>query len=166
MLCLKKKGYALINTIIITSLIVTLSCFMFKLIQNNIEQSSMCYIDDDIFSVETHEEDALCSFMKILNKKFKNIPKNTDLYDIEDTDDINEEKDPASLFEESFEEKSHNNILMYNKERDKLILKVTGSADAVRVRELKYIIKNNKIVLIPTAYFYDTNSKNGDSEYV
>lgn len=166
MLYLKKKGSALINTIIITSLIMTVSCFMFKLIQNNIELSAMCYMDDDVFSVNACEEDALRSFMKILNKKLNNMPETSELHEGEDTGDIYEGKDPRSLFDESFEEKSYNSTLIYDKSRDNLILKIIGDANSVRIRQLKYIIKNNKILLIPTSYFYDTNSKNGDVEQV
>ena len=52
MLYLRKKGFALINTIIIISLITTLGCFMFKLLISNRAMEAMYYVDEDIFTVD------------------------------------------------------------------------------------------------------------------
>ncbi|MGN0143926.1 MAG: hypothetical protein ACI398_03015 [Clostridium sp.] len=158
MLRLKKKGFALINTIIITSLMMTLSYLMFSIIKNNIEITSIHYIDDDIFSMNDYEEDVLCDFMKILNKRVNNLNKISESDDIDIGDNSNAEKRCDNLFDQSFEEKNNGNTLIYDKSKDKLIVKISSEFNSLRIRELKYRIEDDKVILIPTSYFYDTNN--------
>ena len=182
MLYIRKKGFALINTIIVTSLIMTLSCLMFRLIINNSDFLSMNYIDDDIFSINSIEEEIIYDFMNILNIKSQNMQEGfenvkSDLTNEECIKDVYEEQNydgniddsmensqnnqynPSIIFEDDFEEKSQENLLIYGKSENKLILKIPGEYDLVRIRELRYVIKENKILLIPTSHFYETNSK-------
>ena len=182
MLYIRKKGFALINTIIVTSLIMTLSCLMFRLIINNSDFLSMNYIDDDIFSINSIEEEIIYDFMNILNIKSQNMQESfepvksyltngedikyvyegqNDEGNIDDNKEIsqNNQYNASIIFEDDFEEKSKDNLLIYDKSENKLILKIPGKYDLVRIRELRYIIKENNILLIPTSHFYETNSK-------
>lgn len=152
MLRVKKKGFALINTMIIASIMLSLSCLMFKIIENNIEFTGIHYLDDDIFSVDAYEEEVLCDFMKILNKRISSSNINSQ--------ENYSDEESYNLFEESFEEENHENVLMYDKNKDKLKLKTLREFDSVRVRELRYRMEDNKVILIPTSHFYDTNSEN------
>lgn len=181
MLHLRKKGFALINTIIIISLVTTLGCFMFRLIKNNREMASIYYIDDDMFSIDADEEEIIYEFMKILNKKNENIQFNMNEKKEENNDEYEEEKktyadenvnetgdsvisssdkedDYRCLFDADFEEENKGNKLSYNKADDRLILKINGEYDFLRIRELKYVIKGEKIILIPTPNYIDTNT--------
>ena len=159
MLHLSKKGFVLINTIIITSLIMTLSCVMFSLMKNNRDISDMYYVDNDIFSVSNDEEEIIYDFMNKLNAKTEKVQEDITSdanvkYENSDKEDI---YDINMVFQKDFEEKINQNILVYNKKKDNLIIKIPGEYDSVRIRELKYIIKENKIMLIPTSYYFDTN---------
>lgn len=152
MLCVKKKGFALINTMIIVSIMLSLSCLMFKIIQNNIDFTEIQYLDDDMFSVDAYEEEALGDFMKILNRRINSLKINSQ--------ENNSDEESYNLFEESFEEKNHGNILRYDKNKDKLKIITLREFGAVRVRELKYRIKDKNVFLIPTWNFYDNNNEN------
>lgn len=173
---LKKDGFALINTIIIISLLITLSSFMFSLIKNNMYISAMNCIDKDIFSIDEKEEKIIYEFMEVLNNKNEDSRMNVDdknnlhgnFYDeYEDRNNIYEEVMDFNVGDEStitnifckdFEEENRGNKLIYKKDEDKLILNVYGKYNFLRIRELKYIVKNNEIILLPTENFIDTNN--------
>lgn len=185
MLHLKKKGFVLINTVIIISLLLTISALMFRINKNNIDISSMYCTDDDIYCINADEEDVIYEFMSILNKKAKDMNENyvkeesmeedslkederhdeesieTEAeYNSKDIDSIakhNYEINYSYVFENDFEEESNGNKLKYIKSYDKLIVKVYGRYNLLRIRKLKYIIKKEKIILVPTADFKDTN---------
>ncbi len=185
MLYLNKKGFVLINTVIVISLLLTISALMFRIIKNNMDISSMYCTDDDIYSINMDEEDIIYEFMTILNKKAEDMNANYikeesteeysltedesydeesveieaeyNLKDIESIEKHNEEKNYNYIFGNDFQEESNGNKLKYIKSDDKLIVKVYGRYDSLRIRTLKYIIKKEKIILVPTADFKDTN---------
>lgn len=156
MLHLKKQGFVLMNTIIIISIITTLGSLMFMISRNNRDIAEVCYVDDDIFSMDLNEEDMIYDFMMILNEKVHSKAE------AEEYEENNNENDECYLFDEDFKEYSRGNELEYKKSEDKLIIKVYGSSDKLRIRELRYIIEENKLTLIPTANFIDTNKENED----
>ena len=162
MLHLKRKGFALINTIIIISIITTLACFMFKLMRNNRDMSAIYYIDDDIFSVDSDEEELLYEFMKILTEKMANEEVAKSESNVNETENENsdfvEKTINEDIFNENFKEEYKQGKLVYKKDTDSLKLLVTGDYDALRVRELRYVIRENKAILIPTTNFIDTNT--------
>ncbi|WP_294402000.1 hypothetical protein [uncultured Clostridium sp.] len=156
MLYIKKHGFALINTIIIISIITTLASLMFMLSQNNRKIAEVSYVDDDIFSLDLKEEDAIYSFMMMLNEK---IDSKGESVEDEQNNDGNE---GSYLFDNNFKEFIKGSELKYNKNEDKLIIKVFENDDKLRVRELKYKIKDNKLILVPTPNFIDTNNESDE----
>ena len=76
MLYLNKKGFVLINTVIVISLLLTISALRFRIIKNNMDISSMYCTDDDIYSINMDEEDIIYEFMTILNKKAEDMNAN------------------------------------------------------------------------------------------
>lgn len=172
----RKKGFALINTIIMISLLMSISSLMFSLMKNNIDISSMYCIDDDIFSVDNNEEKVIYEFMRILNNKNENLKnnehENEDLSVTSDDEyenlsnvsnkvkyiDFEEGLNVTDIFYEDFEEENKGNKLKYEKSADKITLKIYGKYNSLRVRELKYVIKNDRIILLPTSNFIDTNT--------
>lgn len=156
MLHLKKHGFALISTIIIISIITMLGSLMFMITRNNRDITEVCYVDDDVFSMDLNEEDMIYDFMMILNEK---IYSQTE---VEEYEQNSNENDACHLFDDDFKEYNRGNELEYKKSEDKLIIKVYGNFDKLRIRELRYIIKENKLILIPTANFVDTNKENKD----
>ena len=153
MLHIKKHGFALINTIIIISIITTLASLMFMLSRNNSEMTEIYYVDDDIFSLDLKEEDAIYSFMMMLNEK---IDSKREPVEDEQNNDGNE---GCYLFDDNFKKFIKGSELKYRKNEDKLIIKVFENDDKLRVRELKYKIKDNKLILVPTSNFKDTNNE-------
>ena len=149
MLPLRKRGFVMINTMIIVSLIITLSCLMFNIIRNNTHIRQIGYLESDIYSVDLNEENIIYEFMDEINIYGNQIKKDSDFSEAD-----------LELFENDFKKEIGENKLIYIKSEDKMILKIYGKYDALRIRELKRKIENDKIVLIPTMNFYDTNTSN------
>ena len=149
MLSLRKRGFVMINTMIILSLIITLSCLMFNVIKNNAQIRQIEYLEGDIYSVDLNEENIIYEFMNKINIDRNQVKKDSEL---SETD--------VELFDNDFEKEIGENKLMYIKSEDKMILKIYGKYNALRIRELKLKIKDDRIVLIPTMNFYDTNTSN------
>lgn len=138
---LKKRGTALISTMVILALMSTLGCFMFKMMENNNELSSVYELEQDKYDLDKNEEKILYEFMKKLNEGYK-------------TNTLNEENNSKdSIFSNDFEMKIEDSTLDYNKNNDKLFLITKKYDDKIRKREIEYSIKNNKIILIPTYKF-------------
>ena len=72
--------------------------------------------------------------------------------------DFEEGLNVTDIFYEDFEEENKGNKLKYEKSADKITLKIYGKYNSLRVRELKYVIKNDRIILLPTSNFIDTNT--------
>lgn len=142
---LKKKATVLISTVIILSLMSMLGCFLFKMMKNNIELSNLNNFDKDIYDLDIDEEKILYEFMKELNKERKENLKNI----AEENDDI---------FSEDFEKKTKDSTLKYEKNNDQLFLTTNNDNNIIRKREILYIFKEEKIILIPT-YKFKYNSE-------
>lgn len=158
---------------------------MFKLIKNNRDMAVVYYLDEDIFSVDLNEEELMYEFMKILNKKNEEIKSNISLgekqnievesvvesgTEVSDENDVigrenkeialDEESINESVFDNNFEEEYRDGKLIYQKDTDTLKLIVNGEYDGLRMRELRYIVRENRVILIPTSNFIDTNINN------
>lgn len=131
---IKREGTVIISTVIILSIMSFLGMILFKMNKNNNELSYLYNFQGDIYDFDEMEENELEKFMEELN--------NID----------NEEK---GVFEEDFNKKFDNSILKYEKDKDKLILETKKNNNKSREREIKYILKNEKIVLVPTYKFND-----------
>ena len=131
---IKRSGIVIISTLIILSLISILGMLLFKMSKNNNELSYIYNFQGDIYDLDESEEKELEKFMKELN---------------------NIHTEEKSVFEENFNKKILNSTLKYEKEHDKLTLKVKKENEEYREREIKYILKNEKIILIPTYKFND-----------
>lgn len=139
---LKKKGNILISTMIILSLMLMIGNFLFHMMKNNRELEVLYKLDSDIYDMNSNEENILSEFMKRLN---------------ENIDSVDNEK--KEYFDEDFIENINENILEYEKEDEKLYLVTTKGDNASRKREIKYKIKNGKIILIPTYKFEEIENK-------
>lgn len=131
---IKREGTVIISTVIILSIMSFLGMILFKMNKNNNELSYLYNFQGDIYDFDEMEENELEKFMQELN--------NID----------NEEK---GVFEEDFNKKFDNSSLKYEKDKDKLILETKKNNNKSREREIKYILKNEKIVLVPTYKFND-----------
>jgi hypothetical protein len=139
---LMKNGTVLVSTVIILSLMSTLGCFMFKMMKNNNELGNLYEFDKDIYSLDKNEEVMLYKFMQELNKSKK--------------ENLNSESKGEGIFSKDFENKLEDNTLKYYKDDDKLFLKTNRNNDEKRTREIKYALRNEKIILIPTYKFEDS----------
>lgn len=137
---LKREGTILISSILILFLMTTLGTFIFKMMVNNYEMSQLYKFDKNLRDLEEHEEIVLYDFMKELNVMYK------------EKDDISE-----NIFANDFNIKSGNNTLTYYKDEDQIILKICETNGDSRERELKYVLKNGEVILIPTFTFKDEN---------
>lgn len=140
---LKKKATVLISTVIILSLMSMLGCFLFKMMKNNNELSNLYNFDKDIYDLDEDEEEILNKFMKELNKNRK-----------EKLENIGEENND-DIFSEDFEKKLEDSVLSYQKNNNKLFLTSNKDNDISRKREILYIFKDKKVILIPTYKFDD-----------
>lgn len=140
---LKKKGTVLISTVIILSLMSLLGCFMFKMMRNNNELGCLYKFDKDIYDLSTSEEIILNQFMSKLNMDYENELNNLDV----------ENNNEEGMFSEDFEKRIEDSTLEYRKDNNKIFLISKGDNNLVRKREILYIFKNNKIILIPTYKF-------------
>ncbi len=134
---LKKKGTILISTVIILSLIVIIGSLMFKMMRNNNELSCLYDSSMDIYDLDSNEEKNLYEFMMQINKKIKENPDNT------------------NIFSDDFEMKYNSSTLEYKSKNNELRLATNMANNINREREIMYLYKQEKILLIPTYKFQD-----------
>lgn len=134
---LKKKGTILISTVIILSLIVIIGSLMFKMMRNNNELSCLYDSSMDIYDLDSNEEKNLYEFMMQINKKIKENPDNT------------------NIFSDDFEMKYNSSTLEYKSKNNELRLATNMVNNINREREIMYLYKQEKIILIPTYKFQD-----------
>lgn len=134
---LKKKGTILISTVIILSLIVIIGSLMFKMMRNNNELSCLYDSSMDIYDLDSNEEKNLYEFMIQINKKIKEDPDNT------------------NIFSDDFEMKYNSSTLEYKSKNNELRLATNMANNINREREIMYLYKQEKILLIPTYKFQD-----------
>lgn len=142
---LKKKATVLISTVMILSLMSTLGCFMFKMMRNNNELGNLYKFDKDKYDLDKSEEEILNKFMEELNTNRINK--------LNDVDDEN--SNDKDIFSQDFENKIQDSSLEYNKNNDKMFLKTNKNNEINRKREIKYIFRDEKIILVPTYKFED-----------
>ena len=142
---LKKKATVLISTVMILSLMSTLGCFMFKMMRNNNELGNLYKFDKDKYDLDKAEEEILNKFMKDLNTNRINKLNDVDEENSNDKD----------IFSQDFENKIQDSSLEYNKNDDKMFLKTNKNNEIDRKREITYILRDEKIILIPTCKFED-----------
>lgn len=112
---------------------------MFKMMKNNKELGSLYRFDKDIYDFDKNEEKILSEFMEELNE--------------DRADNLSNEGD---IFSEDFEKNIELSILEYNKNNNKLYL-ITNKGDKInRKREITYIFRDEKIILVPT-YKFENN---------
>ena len=140
---LKKNATVLISTVIILSLMSMLGCFLYKMMKNNNQMASLYKFDKDIYDFDRDEEEILNEFMKELNKN------RADKLISQDEEDI---------FSESFENKIEDNSLEYDKNNDNFFLTTNKDREKKRKREIIYILRDTKIILVPT-YKFENDSK-------
>lgn len=140
---LKRRGTVLISTMIILSLMSVLGCFMFKMMRNNLQIGSLYNFDKDRYDLDQKEEDILGKFMAEINL---NIPVGED-----GNIDIN------NIFLEDFKKNIDGNILEYYRDDNRLFLKTHNEDETIRKREIYYITKKDKLILVPTYKFENKN---------
>ncbi|WP_243156138.1 hypothetical protein [Clostridium sp. C2-6-12] len=113
------------------------------MMRNNIEMGSLYNFDKDRYDLDTKEEAILNKFMREINIKIKK--------------DKRDSLDEKGIFSEDFNKVIGDSALEYHKEADKLILKTQKDNETIRNRKITYSYKKDKIILIPTYMFEDTN---------
>ena len=173
---LKKKATVLISTVIILSLMSILGGFMFKMMQNNKELGSLYRFDKDIYDLDKNEEEMLNEFMEELNEDIgeklrnqnkennsegeineKSIDNDVVLNQEEfESKAIKDKSDKEDIFSGDFVKKIEDNILEYHKNNNKLYLITNKDNKINRKREIIYILRGEKIILVPT-YKFENN---------
>lgn len=120
-----------------------LGCFMFKMMSNNLQIGSLYNFDKDRYDLDQKEEDILGKFMAEINL---NIPVGED-----------GNIDTSNIFLEDFKKNIDGNILEYYKDDNRLFLKTHNEDETIRKREIYYITKKNKLILVPTYKFENKN---------
>ena len=144
---LKKEATVLISTVIILSLMSMLGCFIYKMMRNNTELSTLYKFDRDIYDLDKHEEEILNEFMGELNKT-----KTDNLNGLEDENNI------KYIFSQDFIKKIKDSSIEYYKNDDKIFLITKKDNQIIRKREIVYIFRDEKIILVPT-YKFENNSE-------
>lgn len=175
---INKKGTVLISTVIILSLMSFLGCFIFKMMKNNNEIGSLYTFNKDIYDLDKKEEEILNEFMKELNKiradKLNDQHKENNNKEEKSEEGINkaavlneenlenkiikDKSDKEDIFSENFQKEIKDSILEYHKNDHKLYLITSKDNKINRKREIKYIFRNDKVILVPT-YKFDDNSE-------
>ncbi|OOM81006.1 hypothetical protein CLPUN_11660 [Clostridium puniceum] len=143
---LKKKGTVLISTMIILYLMSMLGCFMFRMMKNNLEITSLYNFDKDRYDLDKSEEEILSKFMTEINRTISKANK--------------ENAEDENIFSEDFKKNIEDNILEYYKVKDKLFLKTHKDNEVNRTREIKYFFRDEKLILVPTYKFQDDDEQN------
>lgn len=162
---LKKKATVLISTVIILFLMSMLGCFLYKMMKNNNEMSALYKFDKDIYDFDKDEEEILNEFMEELNKnradKLSNQEKDNNEEE-KNVESINKDMpiNKEDIFSESFENKIEGNSLEYYKNNDKFFLITNKDREKDRKREITYIVRDEKIILVPTYKFEIILKKN------
>lgn len=136
---LKRRGSVLISSVMILSLMGIIAGFMFKIMRNNNELSSLYNSSIDKYDMSESEEKILYGFMRKLNESIKS------------------EDDYKNMFMQNFEIESNDNSsnLKFIVQDNKMYLTTNKDNEFDREREINWNFKNDEIVLIPTYEFKD-----------
>jgi hypothetical protein len=134
---LKRRGSVLISSVMILSLMGIIAGFMFKIMRNNNELSSLYNSSIDKYDMSESEEKILYGLMRKLNESIKS------------------EDDYKNMFMQNFEIESNNKSsnLKFIVQDNKMYLTTNKDNDFDREREINWNFKNGEIVLIPTYEF-------------
>ncbi|AGF56493.1 hypothetical protein B0P06_005238 [Clostridium saccharoperbutylacetonicum] len=136
---LKRRGSVLISSVMILSLMGIIAGFMFKIMRNNNELSSLYNSGIDKYDMSESEEKILYGFMRKLNESIKS------------------EEDYKNMFMQNFEIESNDKSsnLKFIVQDNKMYLTANKDNEFDREREINWNFKNGEIVLIPTYEFKD-----------
>ncbi|MFT8348274.1 hypothetical protein [Clostridium saccharoperbutylacetonicum] len=136
---LKRRGSVLISSVIILSLMGIIAGFMFKIMRNNNELSSLYNSSIDKYDMSESEEKILYGFMRKLNESIKS------------------EEYYKNMFMQNFQIESNDNSsnLKFIVQDNKMYLTTNKDNELDREREINWNFKNGEIVLIPTYEFKD-----------
>jgi hypothetical protein len=136
---LKRRGSVLISSVMILSLMGIIAGFMFKIMRNNNELSSLYNSSIDKYDMSESEEKILYGFMRKLNESIKS------------------EDDYKNMFMQNFEIESNDKSsnLKFIVQDNKMYLTTNKDNEFDREREINWNFKNDEIVLIPTYEFKD-----------
>lgn len=130
---IKKKGSALLSSMIILSAMSLLAVMYYKMNRYNVLLSSLNYVHNDRYDFSDEESHTIYEFSRVIN-----------LYLKDNEDD---------LTEEVFNSVSLNEIsgykLLYNNDNDDFILEHAQSEETKIYKSVDYKITNNKVTLIP-----------------
>lgn len=140
---LKREGTVLISSVVILALMSILGCFIFNMMRNNIEVSSLYNFDKDRYDLGRKEEEILNRFMIEINRDVNknNIHK------------LSEE----NMFSGDFKKDIEDSTLEYHKADNKLILRTHKDTETIRKREINYFKQKDKLILTPTYKFEEEN---------
>ncbi|WP_459481876.1 hypothetical protein [Clostridium saccharoperbutylacetonicum] len=134
---LKRRGSVLISSVMILSLMGIIAGFMFKIMRNNNELSSLYNSSIDKYDMSESEEKILYGFMRKLNESIKS------------------EEDYKNMFMQNFEIESNDKSsdLKFIVQDNKMCLTTNKDNEFYREREINWNFKNGEILLIPTYEF-------------
>ena len=144
---LKKKATVLISTVIILSLMSILGCYMFKMMKNNSEMDNLCKFNKDRYDLDENEEKNLNKFMEDLNKSRR-----------DKLNGLDQENNSEDIFSQDFVKTIEDSSLEYHKNNNKIFLITNKDNEISRKREIIYILREEKIILVPT-YKFENNSQ-------
>lgn len=138
---IKRSGSALISAVIILSLMSLLGAMYYKMTKYNIQLEALNYNHDDRYNLSKEENDVIYEFMKKINTRFKN----------------SEEEITTDLLCNMILESTDGDVMKYNSERNRFILKFVRKDGSEKYRDIDYRIDNKKIILIPSSVFEEKN---------
>ena len=131
----KKSGSAILSSIVFLSILSIVAIALFKCTQNNMKIQVMNDFELDIYDISQGEEEILKNFMDKINLK------------IQDSEVLEEGN---TIFSENFIINDNDSELRYLKDEDIFILQYKNEEKGTIKRKIKYSIKDNKIIFIPT----------------
>lgn len=144
---IKKEGSALISSIIVLSLMSLFGCMYYKMTQYNIQLEALNYNHTDRYNISKEENDVIYKFMKEINKKIQENKNSEEDYV---TEEILNNIDLSSI---------HGNIMKYNLETHRFILKYHEKDNSEKYRDIDYKLNGNKVTLMPLYIFEETKVK-------
>lgn len=132
---IRKKGSALISTVIVLSVMSLIGSMYYKMTEYNIKLQALAYNHNDRYDLSREENDAVYEFMNEINNQMK---------------DSGEEISAEVLKSRNWDLSIGINGMRYNPETDKFILRYYEKDNTKKHKELKYKIDNNKIILVPS----------------
>lgn len=131
----KKSGSAILSSIVFLSIVSIVAIALFKCTQNNMKMQVMNDFELDTYDISQGEEEILKNFMDKINLK------------IQDSEVLEEGN---TIFSENFIINDNDSELRYLKDEDIFILQYKNEEKGTIKRKIKYSIKDNKIIFIPT----------------